>query len=92
MKATCSQNPKLMLETCAPELINVVTFCPSTMTGTSLDHPTKQAMGSRLRKGTTGVASGMLVYWAVCRLASLGLGNGNVRCLLLALAALTEGG
>ena len=34
------QKPELILETSAPESISAVTFCPSTITGASLDHLT----------------------------------------------------
>ena len=71
-----SVHPELMLETCAPESINADTFCPSTMTGASLNHPTRWTMGSRLRKGTAGLTCHALVHQAICMLASLGPGSG----------------
>ena len=56
-RAICSQNLKLILETCTPESINVISLCPSTMTDASLDHPTRWVIGSGLRKGMKGVSS-----------------------------------
>ena len=58
------------LETCAPELINAVTFCPSTVTDASLDCPIKQAITSRFKKGWLGsllvcLSVGPSSYWPV---------------------------
>ena len=66
-----SQNWELMLETCDPELIKAVILCPSTITGASLDHPTRQAIGSLFKKGTIGSASHGTVCWAAFMLAGL---------------------
>ena len=46
------QNCTLMLKTWAPESIKAVTSCPSIITGASLEHPIRCAMGSGLRNGT----------------------------------------
>ena len=70
------QNPELTLETCAPELINAVTFCPVTMMGASLDCPSRWAVRSGFKNGTAGVISHGPVHWAIFILASLSLGLG----------------
>ena len=70
-KVICSQNPELMLEFCAPESINAVTFCLSTITGASLDHPNRWATGSGFKKGMTGAASCRPVHQATFMLAGL---------------------
>ena len=46
------------------------------MMGASLDHPTRQAIGSRFKNGTVGVASHGPVCWAALMLVSLGPGSG----------------
>ena len=65
-----------MLETCAPELINTITSCPSTMMGASSDHPTRQAIRSRFKNRTVGVTSHRPVCQAALILVSPGLGFG----------------
>ena len=75
-RVICSQNWELKLETCDPELINTVTFCPSTITGASLVHPTRWATGSGFKKGTTEVASCVPVHWATLIQTSLCWGLG----------------
>ena len=42
-----------MLETCAPESINMITVCLSTMMGASLDHPIRQAIESGFKNLVT---------------------------------------
>ena len=56
-RAICSQSPELTLAACTPELISAITSHPLMMTGVSLDHPTKQVMESRFKKGTSLVTS-----------------------------------
>ena len=75
-RVRCSQNLELMLETCAPESVNAVNLCPSSITGTSLDHPTRWAMGSGFKNGMTGVASHRPVCLDAFMLAGLCLGLG----------------
>ena len=65
-----SQNPELILETWAPESINSVTFCPSMITGASLDHPTRQATGSGFKNGMTGA----VYHGSVCQAAIMWAG------------------
>ena len=67
---------ELTLESCAPKLINMVTLCPSMITGALLDHPTRQAMVSGFKTGMTGAASHGPVHWAAFMLAGLCLGVG----------------
>ena len=68
------QNPGLTLETCAPKSINAVTFLPiNNDRCTSLDHPTRQAVGSGFKNETGGVTSYMgLSIGLIFILASLG--------------------
>ena len=87
------QNTELTLETCAPELINRITFCPSTMIGASYDHPTRQAVMSGFRKRMAGVTSHLSLCLAAFIFAGLSLGlGGNARCLLFPWAAVTGQG
>ena len=55
--ASSSQNWELTLEPCAQESISASVSHPSIITGASLEHPTKHAIGPGLRKGT-GATSG----------------------------------
>ena len=71
-----SQNWELMLETWAPEMINVVTFCPFTISEASSECPATWAIESGLRKGT-GAASCCPIIWAALILVSFGLGSGR---------------
>ena len=64
--ARSSQNWELMLESWAPKSISSVILCLSTITGASLEHPAKWAMGSGLRKGT-----GATLAMPFCELLSL---------------------
>ena len=57
-----------------PKSMNAVTFCPSTMTGALLDHPTRWTIGSGFKNGTARVTSHRPVCQTVFILASLGLG------------------
>ena len=75
-RVMCSQNLELMLETCAPKSINVVTLCLFTITWASLDHPTRQVIASGSKKGMNGMASCGLVHQTTFRLAGLGPGSG----------------
>ena len=74
-RAMCSQNLELTLETCAPELINAVTFCLSTITGASLDHLTRWAIGFGFKKKKEWASCGP-VHWAAFMLAGLCLALG----------------
>ena len=88
-----SQNWELMLETCDPELIKAVILCPSTITGASLDHPTRQAIGSLFKKEQLGqLLMGLFVGLPSCWLGLIWSQGGNVRGLLLAGVAITSGG
>ena len=81
-----------MLETWAPKSISMIISCLSTITGTSLECPTKHAMGSGLRKGIE-VTSGCPFLWATFIVAGLVWGQGwNAGGLLLAVAAGASGG
>ena len=86
-RAICSQNPELTLETCAPKLINVITFCPSMTIGTmdtSLHCPTRWMIGSGFRKGMAGATSYFPSVWLPLYLLVLAWGWGpNARGLLL---------
>ena len=66
-----------MLETLAPESINKITFCLSTIMVASLDLPTRQAIRSGLKNGTVGVTSHGPVCQATLILVSSGLGFGR---------------
>ena len=81
-----SQNPELMLETCAPKSINAVTLCPSTITEALLDHPTRQARGSGW------LPLDLYIELPSCWLAFVWRQNGNARGLLFARAAVVSGG
>ena len=70
------QNPELTLETHALESINAVTFCPSTMMGTSLDCLARQAVASGFRNGTAGITSHVPAPQAIFLLARFGLRSG----------------
>ena len=70
------QNPELILETWAPRSINAVIFCPSMITGASLDHPTRWTAGSGFKNGMTKAVSHGPVLWAALMLAGLCLGFG----------------
>ena len=93
-RAIHSQNPELTLEICAPEKINVVTFCSSAMMGALLDHSIWwvyqvwveewDRWGSLLM----GLSVRLSSYWPVL---VWGYG-GNVRGLLLAWAAVAGRG
>ena len=80
------------MDTCAHELINAVTLCPLSITGASFDHPTRHVTGSGFKNGMTGVATDRSVCLAAFMLAGLQGQGGNVRGLLLAGAAVTNGG
>ena len=69
-----SQKPELILETWEPKLITAVSFCPSMITGASLDHPTRWGTGSGFKNGMAGVVSHRPVHWAALMLACLCLG------------------
>ena len=73
-RARSLQNWELMLETWAPESINAVILCPSTVTGASLEHPTKWAMESGFRN-RTGAISDHPVLWAAFIVVGFGLGS-----------------
>ena len=91
-RAICLQNPELTLETCAPELINAITFCLSTMMGASLDCPTRWAIGSEFKNWMAWFTSYGLVHWAIFILANLGLGLvWDCGGLLLPQVAVTSG-
>ena len=68
------QNWELTLDTWAPESISVVISCLSTITGASLECPTKQAMGSGFRKGQGWP---LVFFWATLSMVSFGLGSGR---------------
>ena len=70
------QNWELMPETQAPESINAVVSCPSTITGISLECPTMQAIGSGLRKGT-GATPGCPILCAAFIVVRFGSGSGR---------------
>ena len=55
-RAKRSQSPELILETWAPNSISAVTLCPS-ITGASLDHPTRQAIGPGFKNRMAGAVS-----------------------------------
>ena len=67
---------ELTLETWAPESISAMVSCTSIITGALLEHPTKWAMGSGLRKGT-GATSGCSLFWAAFSTVNFGLGSGR---------------
>ena len=69
-RAICSQNPELMLESCAPKSVNVITFSLSTMMEASLDIPPGEQLGPGSRMGLlgsplVGLSIGSPVYWSV---------------------------
>ena len=84
-RTICLQNHELTPETCTPKSVNVITFCPSTMMGVSLDCPTRQVIGSGFRKRMAGVTSHLPLYLAVFIFAGPGLGSGwECRGLIIA--------
>ena len=75
-RAISSQNLEITLETCAPRMINAITFCPSVVTVASLDCPNRQAIRSGFMNGTARVISCVPFCLATFILASFGLGSG----------------
>ena len=81
------------METCVPESIKGVTFCPSTMMEASLHHPLGGKLGLGLGMGQLGSllmnqSIGLSSYWTVFVQGW----DRNVRELLLAGAAVTGRG
>ena len=83
--AISPQKWELMLETWGPKSISAVISCPSAITGVSLEHPTKWAIGSGVEEGTgANLWLSFLLSHLYCGLVQ-GQG-GNAGYLLLAVA------
>ena len=73
-RAKRSQNPELILNTWAPELISAVTFFQSTITEALLDHATRWATGTGFGNGIAWTVSLVPVCLAAFMPAGLCLG------------------
>ena len=76
------QNWALMLDTWVSKSIKAVTSCLSVITGASLKHPTRCAMGSGLRNGIEATCC-CLFLLAAFIWVSFGLGSGRECCKII---------